>query len=144
MSWRNTETVSFPQSKAVCLHQAFRIKFSMLSRGATEGKNGPIWGYFTINRPKNTCSAQNKGCITAKPPPSSSLGCRSLLPVLFAFFKVLFVVCSIQEVTFNYTNHTYTSSLHQGPEMKGKSCFSQFCLEQKKSSPFGSTDTPNP
>lgn len=44
----------------------------------------------------------------------------------------------------NYTNHTYTTTLHQGPEMKGESCFSQFCSEQKSSSPSGSADTPNP
>lgn len=93
------------------------------------------------------CSAHNKGSITTKPSPSSSLGHRSHLPLLFAFFKVLFVVCSVQKGTFNYTNHTYTSSLYQGPEMKGKSCFSQFFSEQqqqKKCSPLGSTDTPNP
>lgn len=130
MSWRNTEPVSFPQPKAICLHQTFRIKFSMLSKG--RNKNGPVWGYFTINRPKNLCSAQNKGCITAKPSPSRSLGHRSLLGVLFASFKVLFVLCLAQEVAFNFTNHTYTSSLHQEPEMRGKSCFSQFCSEQNK------------
>jgi len=67
-----------------------------------------------------------------KPSPSSSLRHRSLLPALFAFLEVLFVVCSIQEVAFNYTNHTYSSSQHQAPEIKGKSCFSQFSSEQKK------------
>lgn len=137
MSWQNTETVPFPQPKALCLYRAFKIKFSMPSRGTREGKIGPIWGYFTINRPKNMHSAQNKGCIRVQPSPTSSLEQRSLSLVLFAFFKVLFVVCSIQEGAFNYTNHTYTSSLHQGPEMKGKSCFSQFCSERKKKQSFG-------
>lgn len=78
-TWRNTDTVSFPQPRALCLHQTSRTKFSMISRHNRESKNGLIWSYFRITRPKNTCSAQNKGCITEKPSPSSIPGAKVCL-----------------------------------------------------------------
>lgn len=73
-----------------------------------------------MNRPKNTHSAQNKGCVTANPSPSSSLGHRSLAGTLFDFFNGLFVVCWVQEAAFNYAHHTYGSSPAPGARNEGK------------------------
>lgn len=120
------------------MHHASMAKFSMISRHNRESKNGLIWSYFRINRPENMCSAQNKGLKSPQKRPlqAASPGQRSVLPVLLALFKVLFVVRWFQEVAFNYPNHTHAFSLHWGTETKGKSCFSQFCSQQKRKQPF--------
>lgn len=60
------------------------------------------------------CSAQNKGLKSPQKSPlqAASPGQRSVLLVLLALFKVLFVVRWFQEVAFNYPNHTHAFSLH--------------------------------